>query len=182
MERESWPGGVCASGRGGGRSAVRGRVQSSARPFTQCVSKCCAGRQTGGLAGAGARDDLLAVLLLRVDPARGLVEGLRAHGAAEEFIDLMGGKPGPDNDGGCQMAKAGMVRLGGRLCFRARAHAPTIAGVALGQTWAEAFSMVECASKSSATSFGSSKMPHGTWQCPPRRRSTRCSVDSFWML
>jgi hypothetical protein len=30
----------------------------------------------------------------------------------------------------------------------------------------------------SATSLGSSKIPHGTWQWPPRRRNTKCRVDS----
>merc|ERR1740139_292276 len=49
-------------------------------------------------------------------------------------------------------------------------------------TCATDLAMVAHASLSSATSFGSSKMPQGTWQWPPRRRSTRCRVDSFWML
>ena len=40
-------------------------------------------------------------------------------------------------------------------------------------TCAVALVMVATASLSSATSFGSSKIPQGTWQWPPRRRRTR---------
>merc|ERR1719433_822659 len=42
-----------------------------------------------------------------------------------------------------------------------------------------ALRIVAQASFTSATSFGSSKMPQGTWQWPPRRRSTKWRGDSF---
>ena len=48
--------------------------------------------------------------------------------------------------------------------------------------WAMALRIDAQHSFTSLTVFGSSKMPHGTMQCPPRRRSTRWRVDSFWML
>lgn len=48
--------------------------------------------------------------------------------------------------------------------------------------WTMAFRMVAACCFNSATMAGSSKIPHGTWQCPPRKRNTKCNVDSFWML
>merc|ERR1719195_1404170 len=45
-----------------------------------------------------------------------------------------------------------------------------------------ALRMVAHACLISATTIGSSKMPHGTWQWPPHRRMLRSSVEDPLML
>ena len=44
-----------------------------------------------------------------------------------------------------------------------------------------ALRIVAHASRMVATNLGSSKIPQGTWQCPPRSRKTKWRVASFWM-